>query len=266
MRPFPTWQLLWLLPLLTWLTWAGRAAKRQRRGWGGGAIGLNARGGDGGAGGEQVSARIDLAEPRNAGLDRIQGIVGQGGSGSHVPGRRGDDGQDTFVNFLGEDRSFPKSLRATGGSGGRSGASYLPEDTVALSSEDIKGGFRITALMAVNAAELRESLLHILGGGWHRFFVSHIPCQAVWTVVCSARWRSLKGNRPRGMFLSLLDPAGREIFCETLFIPAEGEQLGDRHWTRTIGASLDAERTWTLRLHSGEFPLAGTDFQVAVAP
>jgi hypothetical protein len=64
------------------------------------------------------------------------------------------------VNFLAEDGSVLKSLRATAGSGGRSGASYLPEDTVALPSEDNKGGFRIIALIAVNAAKLREGLLY----------------------------------------------------------------------------------------------------------
>jgi hypothetical protein len=229
-------------------------------GAGGPAIGPGAHGG---SGGDQVSTLIDLAVPETAGLDRIQVVVGQGGSGSRVPGQHGDNGGDTLEEFPAKEGTLLKSLRASGGSGGRSGTSYLPNGAAEVSPEEIKGGFRITTLMAVNAAELREGLVFVLGGGWHRYYVPHIPFEAVWNVVCTARWRSLEGAR--GLFLSLIHPAGREASCKTLTIPAEAAQHRAHHWIGTIGTSFDAEGAWTLRVHSGGSWLAETDIHVLIA-
>jgi hypothetical protein len=234
-------------------------------GGGTGAIGDGATGGDGGAGGECVSAHIDLAELKKAGLDRIQAIVGKGGCGSRLPGQHGTNGEDTVLNFLARDGTILKTLRASGGAKGRSGSHYLPDGVVELSPEDINDGFRITPLMTVNAAELRDGLLFILGGDWVQFLAPQIPFEAVWPVVCGARWRTLKTAVARGMFLSLIHPAGHETSCQALIIPAEATPQGSRRWPLTIGATIDAEGAWTLRVHSGGFLLAEVNVRVLIS-
>jgi hypothetical protein len=233
-------------------------------GGGTGAVGDGATGGNGGDDGECVSACIDIAELRKAGLDRIQAIVGQKGSGSSVPGQHGTNGEDTVLNFLARDGAILKTIRARGGSGGKSGTSYLPDGVVELSPDDINDGFRITTLMTVNAGKFRDGLLFVLGGDWVQFPVPHIPFDAMWSVICGARWRSLTNSGPQGIFLSLIHPAGHETSCETLIIPAEATPHGWQRWIQTIGATLDTEGAWTLRVHSGGFLPAEVNVRVLI--
>jgi hypothetical protein len=232
-------------------------------GGGAGAIGDGAIGGDGGGGGERVSALIDLVPLRSAGLDHIEVVVGEGGQGSGLPGQHGGRGQDTVLKFVAKDGTILKTVRAAGGFAGRSGSSHLPDDAVGLSHEDIRNGFRITTLMPVSAAEFREGVLYILGGGWTRFTVP-IPTDAVWPIVCTARWNTLGGVKRRGIFLSLMHPAGHEVSCQTLIVPAIPAQHGCIHWVYPIGATFDVEGTWLLRVHSGGFTLA--EFEIQVQP
>lgn len=233
-------------------------------GGGAGAIGDGERAGDGGGGGETVTGVIDLDSPGKTAIEQVRVVVGQGAQGAHLPGQHGKDGEDTVMECLAADGTVLKTIRACGGSGGRSGSSYLPDDVAELTHEDIDGGFRLTTLMPVNAADCRDGLLFVLGGNWEQFDVPHIPIDAVWLVVCTARWRNLEGKAARGMFLSLIDPAGHETSCQTLIIPAEAPQHGSRHWIQKIGATFDKEGAWKLRVHSGEFLLSEVDVRVLV--
>jgi hypothetical protein len=233
-------------------------------GGGAGAIGDDTVAGDGGGGGEHVSARIDIAELRNQGLDHIEVTVGKGGSGTRFPGQLGGDGEDTVLKFVARDGTVLKTICARGGSGGVAGA--LPDGVAELSVDDINhGGFCITTLMPSNAVDVRDGLVFVLGGDWKEVSLPQMPFDAVWPVVCTARWRSLQGAVARGIFLSLFHPAGHEISCQTLIVPADQTQGGFLRWIVTIGATLDAEGAWTLRLHSGGFLLAYFDVRVSIA-
>src|SRR5262249_44686235 len=109
-------------------------------GGGAGAIGDDTVAGDGGGGGEHVSARIDIAELRNQGLDHIEVTVGKRGSGTRFPGQHGGDGEDTVLKFVARDGTVLKTICARGGSGGVAGA--LPDGVAELSVDDINhGGF-----------------------------------------------------------------------------------------------------------------------------
>jgi hypothetical protein len=213
-----------------------------------------------------VSAHFDWAELERLGVDHFQGIVGQGGLGSQLLGQRGASGEDTVINLISKDGTVMKTLRASGGLRGRSGTAYLPDGVAELSAEDISDGFRITTLMPANAAEFRDGLLFVLGGGWKWIRVAHIPIEYVWCVICTATWRTFKQPKPRGVFLSLNGPSGDEASCQTLTIPGEAMEDGCRHWINTIGVMLDNEGTWTLRVHSGGCTLAEVDVRVLAEP
>ena len=239
-------------------------------GGGAGAIGDGAVAGDGGGGGEQVSAIIDinkLKELRQRGFHHAEVVVGQAGPGPRHLGEHGRAGEDTLIKFVTRDGAVLKTIRTRGGQGGASGGASLPDGVAGLFDDDVeRGGFCITTLMPANAVEVRDSLVFVLGGNWASLQVPTIPSDARLHVVCTARWRTLEGATPRGIFLSLVNPAGREASSEALVVPAQSLQGGFCSWVSTIGATLDAEGAWTLRLHSGGYLLAHFDVQVSVAP
>jgi len=92
-----------------------------------------------------------------------------------------------------------------------------------------------------------------------------MPVDAVWSGICTARWRQLRSAVARGMHLSLIHPSEHEVSCQTLVILADSGQEGFRRWICPIGATFDAEGAWTLRVHSGAFSLAEFDVRV-IAP
>lgn len=235
-------------------------------GGGRGAIGDGARGGDGGGGGEHVSARIDVKALRSLGFDRIEYVVGKGGEAPRLPGQHGVDGEDTIVNFLAADGTVLKSIRASSGRGAKSGGSYLPEGVTEISPEDLNSGFQITTLMAVNSAEIRDGLLYVLGGDWERYYLLQVPTDAVWSVVCAARWNVLEKNGARGIFLSMIDPAGREVACQNFVIPEEAVKNVSWRGAQNIGAVLNLEGNWVLQIHSGGFLLAEIRIHVLLRP
>src|SRR5262249_54296223 len=104
----------------------------------------------------------------------------------------------------------------------------------------------------------------VLGGDWDKFCVPQLPFDAVWPIVCTARWRTLSGYLARGLFLSLIHPAGQEVFCHTLVLTSEATQGVSYRWIQAIGARLDTEGSWTVRLHSGGFLLAEAEIRVVV--
>jgi len=231
-------------------------------GGGAGAIGDNARAGDGGGGGESVSALIDIVALKSAGLHHIEVEVGKGGQGARLPGQHSSSGEDSIVRFIAKGGTVLKTLRASGGSSARSSTSRLPDDVAELTANDINNGFRITTLMAVDAAEVRDGLLFILGGGWKRFLIPQLPCDVAWTVACTASGQPFDETIPLAMYLSLIHPDGHETSCQTLILPAQNRQEGVYHWIRQIGASFDAEGVWSLRVHSGGFLLGQIDIEV----
>jgi hypothetical protein len=230
-------------------------------GGGAGAIGDGAIGGDGGGGGERVSARIETAALNEAGFDRIEFTVGKGGE-------HGAKGEDTVLKYVAKDGAVLKTMRAKGG---QSGAAFLPDGVAEISAVDInEGHFRIATLMALNAAEFRENLLFALGADWDTFSVTSMPSAVVWHIYCTARWRTLPVPGARGMFISLIHPAGHEASRQTLIIPAEvigaHHFIPAHHFIHQLPATIDAEGVWTVRVHSGGFVLSELDLRVPPPP
>lgn len=233
-------------------------------GGGGGAIGEGARGGDGGGGGGITREIVDLAELVEAGFDHAELKVGFGGVGASLAGQHGKEGEASVVNFVGSDGTVLKSIRAEPGTAGRSAASYLPDGVGKLTRKDVDQGFRITTLLPVNSAEIRDNLLYVLGGGWEHFVVPSIPFDAIWCAVVTARWQG-KFAEPRGFFLSLIDPQGKETSCVALHVPLEAIPAKIGNWVCPIGATFDAEGIWTLTLHSGDILLSEYPVRVFIA-
>jgi hypothetical protein len=225
-------------------------------GGGQGAVGDGASAGDGGMGGEAVAAAIDIAEMEKYGFHHAEVVVGKGGEG-------GGPGGDSFINFVTEDGTVLRTLRAPGG---KRGGSTLPEGVLEITPEDIHYNFRATTFTMANAVEIREGLFFLLGADWEKYVAPSLPFDALWPVVCALRWTARQWPEPRGLFLSLLRPDGAEAGCQAVVFPAESGLGGCFHWVHKMSVKLDVEGTWTLRLHSGGFMLAQLDLRVTTPP
>jgi hypothetical protein len=232
-------------------------------GGGGGAIGEGSRGGDGGGGGSITRELIDMAELVEAGFDHAEVKVGVGSTGSTLPGQHAKDGEASVINFVDRSGTVIREVRAEGGKGARSAASYLPKGISELSKNDVHEGFRVTTLMPVNSADIRDNLLFMLGGGWEHFDVPMVPIDAIWNVVVTARWQVTYAE-PKGIFLSLIDTLGKETSSVALHIPIETIPAKIGTWICPIGASFDKEGIWKLRLHSANILLSEYPVRVMI--
>lgn len=224
-------------------------------GGGAGAYGPNSVAGDGGGGGDSACGRIDVVPG-----DIIKIEVGDGGKGAHLPGQHAARGGDTVLRQLAADGTLKRVIRVKGGEGAKAGA--LPGECQPITDADVQDGFHITALLPVNAAEFREGLLFMLGAGWSRYPVQNLPQDAVWKVLCSASWSILSTTHDRGLHLCLLDPQGTEVSRIPLIIAANVIACTNVHWLAHIGAVLNAEGLWILRIQSDELILCETGVTV----
>lgn len=235
-------------------------------GGGSGAVGDDAIAGDGGNGGDRVSAAIDVSELKRAGLDRTEISVGRGGVVPPLPGQLAGGGERSSIKFFAEDVLLKTINASAGVAAQEAGVFILPDGVEALSPEDIGDGLRVITLMAANAADIRDGVLFVLGGGWDHFPVPHIPFDVVWPIVCTVRWRDIKKLAQRGLFISLFHPTENEVSRQTLIMPVETIKQKMSHWICPIGATLDSEGTWVLRVHSGGLLMAELDIQVLLRP
>lgn len=215
-------------------------------GGGAGAVGNSVRGGDGGDGGDQISALIDITQLRHAGFHHAEIVVGKGGE-------NGGDGGDTIVNFVTEDGTVLKTLRASGGQGG---GTKVPQGCAEVGPSDVASKFRVSTFLVANSLEMREGLCFMLGADWTDYIVPHLPFDATWPIAFFLRWEAFEWSSPRVIFLSLLRPDGSEVASQALIIPLESGLLGAWRGVLALTATLDSEGTWSLRLHSGDLLLA----------
>lgn len=228
-------------------------------GGGAGAIGDNAIAGDGGDGGNGASFSM-AAVPG----DIFDVEIGEGGKGSILPGQHAQDGGDTVLRIRSPDGTLKQAIRIKGGAGPKAGK--LPDGVLEISQADLDGGFQISTLMLLNAAELRDELLFILGGGWSKYYVPALPFDVAWSVLCTATWGILDPSADRGLQLCVLDPQEVEVSRIALVLPSPASSETNRHWLGAIGAPLNSEGRWKVRVQSGEFLLSQVEVGVVVVP
>jgi hypothetical protein len=159
-----------------------------------------------------------------------------------------------------------KEVSARSGIGGRSGNSLLlgGYNELQLSGTDAALCLRVTTLLPCNAAEIRDGLIFVLGGGWNNFPVVVLPIEATWIVLCCARWVPHTRVEGIGFFLALDDPAGKERACQALHLSAAILPGGSAQWLVPIGAQFDVEGTWLLRVYADGQELARFEVTIHV--
>lgn len=228
-------------------------------GGGAGAIGDGAVGGDGGGGGDGVFDTLAV----EAG-DQIEVQVGSGGTTPRLPGVHPTAGGDSVLTIRSAAGVLKRTIRASGGTSAKAGR--LPEDWETISLEDLSGGFAISSLLVASFFEVRHGLLSILSGGWTEYTVPTLPFETIWPVHCFATWRSLSGERTRGLQLCLTNPDDEEVSRFALELPPTSPDRFQTQWWRDVGAPLDRIGRWSVSVVSGEFLLSEIFIEVNLAP
>lgn len=138
----------------------------------------------------------------------------------------------------------------------------LPDGAVEISHADLANGFYVTSLIVANAAEIRDGLLFVLGGGWANYNVSSLPCDAVWQLVCSVNWNALDLPAERWLQICLCDPDGIETSRVAIKPSVEVLEATNTNRLVQIGAPLHKAGLWTLHVQSGGFILSQTGVNV----
>jgi hypothetical protein len=132
----------------------------------------------------------------------------------------------------------------------------LPNGAAEIPEAGLIGGFCISALLPDNAVERRDGLLFILGGGWSKYNVPQLPCDAIWQVICIANRGVFNLSTARWFQLCLLDPQRLEVSRIAFELPLQVLNGTKSHSLLSIGAPLNSEGLWTLHVQSGGFLLS----------
>jgi hypothetical protein len=220
-------------------------------GGGGGAVGPNAVGGEGGGGGECVSGIIDVD-----GATALRVYVSKGSEGGEE-GEDGYAGDDSWVEVVRPDGSAHEVLRAKGGVAGRSGAVRDDQEGPAL---------RITSAFLADAAQVRDGLMFVLGGGWDCFTVPELPGTLGGALVIVAE-PVVDGSRPTELLFEVIDADGQPRGSVRLPVNVDGTDRPLR-LTRIFhfgGIEVSAVGIWRVAVRSGGVELASVPFRVAVS-
>ena len=111
--------------------------------------------------------------------------------------------------------------------------------------------------MPVNAADLRDGLVYVLGGDWRKYHLASLPSDLVLNVLCSIRWRNLDlSSGAVGLHLFLVDPFGKRLAHQPLIIGPDFPNEGACKFLFTIGASAESAGEYSLQVVAEKFLLA----------
>lgn len=130
---------------------------------------------------------------------------------------------------------------------------------------------RAATAMLANAAEVREGLLYVLGGGIEQLWVSELPTEVAPTVVVSVELDAADLGRSFEPHLVVVDPAG-DALVDVDMPPATPErELGGDDGTAlfpmvfTIGMPVARQGVHRLQLLVDGVELASLRFSVRLA-
>lgn len=213
-------------------------------GGGAGAVGP-AVGGEGGGGGEYVKRWFSADELP----DVVEVKVGRGGQGV-----KGGDGLD------GENTSFGE-LVAQGGRGGRAGRMGEPVHQAGDHS-----AIRVSSAFFANAAELRDGLFHVRGGGWSTYTVRTLPGVLSGCVVLMLEVDSPPPMVRYDVRFELVSPGGdvkgAVPITPTIDVP---EQVTRVPWLVFLKTEVDVPGIWVARMSAGDHELTRLPIEVKAA-
>lgn len=228
-------------------------------GGGEGATGNGAQGGQGGSGGDQVHVEIgsdELAALRQAGFDRIDFRVGMGG-------KSGGPGEDSIANFVTKEGKVLKSIVAKGGRPGD--APHHIYGRIPTST-DFEAGLKVSTLTLAECAQVKNSLLYLLGAGWSNFEFATNPFQASWPLVCTVDTGPIQSESVLAFKAIVKDPNGFQALDQPFAVPCGLGLVTRSSVIVPISFTGSQAGIWTIEIVAGEISLAQIAIEVRMPP
>ena len=236
-------------------------------GGGADAVGENTVGGNGGGGGEQVITTISPEEfeaLRADGFERFEFTIGDGGTGSCNPGEHGRNGGDTVLNFVTAEGRILRTLRAAGGSGGRSDTP-LALGSREITPADISNGLSVPVLLIAEFLHIKHGLLYALGGNWEHLAAAKFPVDVQAAIACVVSLGQVSSHSRLALFVVVDDPSGQEIVRLPFDVANEDSRpVANVTQCFTVQFSATVAGIWNIKVVSGCFELARLPLEIRV--
>lgn len=193
-----------------------------------------------------------------------------GGEGGRMGGGGGGGG---IINIVGltpagyRDKIELSGKDATGPGGGGGGGGALRFSGRPAIADDVQNGLRVSSIFMANAAEIRNSLLFVLGGGWERLEVPSVPHRVSMVLVCVFEKGTVAPNTMLAISVVIEDPSGRTVNRDEFDLSTDEtvHPVARTPVRRTLSFDAAEAGLWSFRVRSGNIDLADLKIEIRIA-
>jgi hypothetical protein len=204
-------------------------------------------------------------------MDFRNAVFKVGGEGGGPLGGGGSGGVLTIVGIA----SLPPSIESemkidlAGGNGrfpggGGGGGGLLIYQGRPASADDVRDGLAVPLFFPVNAAQVAEGLLSVLGAGWDHIWVLEFPYRPSINVAYTAEFGSIDANTLLGLEFAVTNPSGN--LCGTgtadLAVPEPTGAINRSSGCASLAFDAEGPGTYELAVLSGGVRFARYTFEV----
>lgn len=156
--------------------------------------------------------------------------------------------------------------RAPGGGGG--GGAVIRCSGRPATFDDVQNGLRVSTITTANAADVRDSLLFVLGGGAEWIKVSQIPGDVRVGLACIFEAGTIALETLLAISVVVLDPSKRTIISDDFDVAFTGaaRPVRRRVVCRTISFRVTEAGLWSFSVRSRDIELASLEIEMRGPP
>lgn len=206
-------------------------------------------------------------------MDFRNAVFKVGGEGGRPGGSGGSGGSLTIVGIASLPADIERQLKLDldggpgqwpGAAGG--GAGTLVFEGRPATAADISLGLAVPLFFPVNAGQVAEGLLYILGAGWDHMWVTQTPIRVPINVAFTAEFGSIDANTLIGFELTVTDHSGveRGRGSADVVVPATAGAIKRNSGVASFDLAVESAGLYELSMLSGGTQFARYLFEVRI--
>lgn len=204
-------------------------------------------------------------------MDFRNAVFKVGGEGGTLAGPGGQGGTLTIVGIASLPSDIEREMRIdlAGGPGqypgsGGGGAGALAFEGRPATADDVAAGLTVPLFFPVNAGQLADGLLHILGAGWDHIWVTEVPCRATISVAYTADFGPIAANTLLRFEFAVSNESGAECGrgAGNVVVPDPQGAINRNSGVAMVGFDIAAPGIYELSILSGSTRFSRYTFEV----